>query len=185
MSTIFSSKNDDSAVRALVQQYNVLHDATISVTTDGYHRDISGVPGGDFSFPTSSNLQVSAATASNLATTLTLAKNVQGVMKVHFADDSAHLIADTVNVTFETLLIDNTSGATQLSSVILMLNREKLDFNAHLSQSGVHLKTDAHNTVSASDATDLGTSETLANALKTAVNSHILSGPTVGRIKLL
>lgn len=185
MSTIFSKKDVDAICRACVQQYNALHAATISASTDGYHRDISGVASGDFSAPSSSNLQVSAATASNLATTTTLALNIQGVLHVHFADDSAHLIADTVNVALDGYAVDYTSGTTQLNSVVAMLNAAKVVFNAHLSQSGVHLKTDDANSVATSDATDLSSAQTLANAMKTKINAHIISGPSVGRIKLL
>jgi|SRR5271169_2645898 len=185
MSTIFSRKNDTSAVSAVVQQYNALHEATISTTTDGYHRDISGVPGGDFRNPTSVNLQVSATNASDLASSLVLVLNEQGVLAQHFADDAAHLMADTVNVAFDGYAVDNTNGTTQLSSAIAMANAMKLDYNAHLTQSGVHRKSDTANNVSTSDATDLTSLETLLNAMKTKVNAHIVSGPTVGRVKLV
>lgn len=185
MSTIFSRKNVDAALRAVVQQYNALHQATISTSVDGYHRDISGVASGDFSAPGSSNLQVSAASATDLATSLTLVLNIQGVLHDHFADDSAHLKADSVNVAFDGYAIDNTSGATQLSSAILMANAIKLNYNAHLTQSGVHLKSDTANNVSTSDATDQSSLDTLLNAMKTKVNAHIVSGPTVGRVKLI
>lgn len=184
MSTIFSQRTSEAAIRALVQQYNALHQATIATSTAGFHRDISGIPAGDYRFPTSSNLQVTAATATNLATTLTMALNMQGVLKVHFADDVAHLIADTVNVALDGYSIDNTNATTQLSSVILMLNAAKVVFNAHLTQSGVHLNNDGTNTVATTNASDLATSITLVNAMKTKVNAHIVSGPTVGRIKL-
>jgi hypothetical protein len=184
MSTIFSQRTSEAIIRALVRQYNALHQATIATSTAGFHRDISGVPAGDFRFPTSSNLQVSAANSTDLPTVLVLAKNLQGVLQVHLADDEAHLIADAVNVGANALLIDNTSGATQLSSVIIMLNAIKVAFNAHLTQSGVHLNNDGTNSVATANATDLATSITLANAMKTKVNTHIVSGPAVGRIKL-
>lgn len=184
MSTIFPQITSEALIRALVQQYNALHQATITTSTAGFHRDISGVPSGDFSSPSSSNLQVSAATASDLATVLTMALNIQGVLKVHFADNVSHLIADSVNVGLDGYSIDNTSGATKLSSVILMLNAAKVVSNAHLTQSGVHLNNDGTNTVATADATDLASAITLANGIKAKVNPHIISGPTVGRIKL-
>ena len=101
------------------------------------------------------------------------------------ADDSAHLLADTLNVAFDGYAIDNTSGATQLTSVCAMLNAEKVGFNAHLSQAGVHVNNDGTNSVATSDATDLTSAEALANAMKTKINAHIVSGPSAGRIKLI
>lgn len=184
MSTIFSTKDVDSLARALVLQYNALHDATVSASTDGYHRDISGVAGGTYEYPTSTPLQVTAATASSLSTTITLALNLKGVLSMHWLDDSAHLIADTVSDLTE-FVIDNTSAGTQLSSVIEMLNAEKLYHNSHLEAVGVHLKDDVHNACSTTDASNLATAQTLANDMKALVNSHILNGPSCGRIKLL
>ena len=181
MSTIFSRKDVDSVARALVQQYNALHQATIATTVDGYHRDISGVPSGDFSAPSSADLQVSADDATDLASSQALALNLKGVLSVHFADDQAHLIADTVNVTFE----GDGYVADTLAHAEVLANQMKADFNAHLTQSGVHLNNDMGNTVVSADATDQGSLDTLLNETKVNVNAHILSGPTVGRVKLI
>lgn len=182
MSTIFSRNNSEAAFRALVQQYNALNQATL--VTSQFHRDISGVAGGDFRFPTSTTLAVSAATAVDLPTTLALAKNIQGVCHVHLPDDAAHLLSDNTYLSLDGYAIDNTSGASQLSSVILLLNAAKAIINVHYTASGVHVNNDATNTISTAGATDLASSETLANAIKTKINAHILSGPSVGRIKL-
>lgn len=187
MSTIFSRKDVDSLARALVQQYNALHQATVSASEDGYHRDVSGVPAGDFSAPSSSVLAISAASASSLALSIVSALNCQGVLHVHFNDDSAHLKVDAASIAegLDGYAIDNTSAETQLSSVCSMLTWAKAVFNEHLSSSGVHLKSDTQHVIGTTDATDLSSAEALADALKVAVNAHILSGPSVGRIKLV
>lgn len=187
MATIFSRKNVDAVCRACAQQYNALHEATISTSTDGYHRDISGVvdTGDSFSNPISKSLQVTAASATTLPTVLLSALNIQAVLHMHFADAEAHLKADSVNVGLDGYAIDNTSATTQQSSANLMLNAAKVVLNAHLTQSGVHRKSDTANSVATTDASNLATSETLANALKSAINAHIVSGPTVGRVHLL
>jgi hypothetical protein len=185
MSTIYTRRDVESLTRAVVMQYNALHQATTATTVDGYHRDISGIPAGDFRFPTSSNLQVTAANGTTLATTITLALNIQGVQHVEFLDEEAHLKVDATNTALDGYSIDNTSAATQLSSVIIMLNVAKSTHNAHLTQSGVHRKNDTANAVATVDATDLTSAETLANAIKTAKNAHIISGPTVGRVRII
>jgi hypothetical protein len=216
MSTIYANKDVETLCRALVNQYNALHDGYTLSTTQGaayFHRDISGIAAGDYRFPTSTNLQVSYANGTDLPSTLKLAAghdgyavsidgyiSIQGALHYHFLDDSAHLyrdLSDTSDaykgVGLDGYVIDNTSATTQLSSLILLLNAAKVLFNAHLTAqtdatettvaTNIHVVNDTTNSVATANATDLPSSEALAIALKTAINAHIISGPSVGRIK--
>jgi hypothetical protein len=144
--------------------------------------------------PTFTLLQVTAAAATNLATSCVLANQIKGVLKTHFLDASAHLKADLVNdgyldgysfVDGYSTVDPPAQGIADLASVIVLLNGEKAVFNKHLSQSGVHVSTDGR-TVATTDATDQTSANTLANALKAAVNLHVSSGPVgIPRISLV
>lgn len=62
--------------------------------------------------------------------------------------------------------------AVDLATAQTLVNLIKTNFNAHLTQAGVHFSNDLLNTVNTANATDLASTQTLANALKTAVNAH-------------
>jgi len=183
MAIIYTNADVVSAVNAIVVAFNQLHDG-YARTVSTFHRDITGIAGGTPQYPTSTALQVTAATASSLLTSANLAHNIQAVMRIHFADDRSHLIADDVNVGFEDGYFTDPSTAT-LAQVEALLNACKSDFNKHLTQSGVHVNNDGSNTVTAPDATDQTSANTLANQMKTKVNAHINSGPSFGGIVVL
>lgn len=76
-------------------------------------------------------------------------------------------------------LIDDTAFATtvvplSLPSVIVRLNLLKTTFNTHRTATGRHVANDTTNVVSSADASDQGTSETLAAELWTKVWAHVL-----------
>lgn len=180
-------KEIDSVVWALVDAFNSLQDA--GWVADGYHRDLSQLTSGDPNDPASitlTTLSVDAAAATTLATTITLANNIHGVLHTHFLDAQAHLKADTVNDGYQdgySVYVDGYStsmaasvGAADLVAVCNELNVSKIAFNAHLTQSGVHVNNDTGNSVATTNATDLSSAEALANALAAAINLHI-SGP--------
>lgn len=193
----------DAALYALVSAFNLLHDEVTSVESlDGYHRDQTVTVGGDFKSPTFTTLKVVSAVGSTQDGYSTLANEICGVLHKHFQDDSAHLIVDTVNdgyldgyylisgspiqpePGFEFLPI----GSESLSDLMNAANALKVAFNAHLSQSGVHVSNDSGNVVGTANATDLASSGALVSALKSAVNLHMWgtgSGPNaLPRIRL-
>jgi hypothetical protein len=63
--------------------------------------------------------------------------------------------------------------ATDLPTVITLVNEIKTKFNSHKIASGVHLVDDTFNTITAADATNLNTVGILTNELKTKFNNHI------------
>lgn len=117
---------------------------------------------------------VQNANASSLATSLTLVNELLAVYQNgvagypgHVNDTLAHGTADTTNVT---LLTD---PATDLDSAIDLANDLKAKYNAHRSQSGVHLNNDSGHAISSSDASDQNSLNTLLNELKTDLNAHM------------
>ncbi len=146
------------------------------------HADVTSTTGGGFASPTPSALHVTATNATTLPTGITLAENIRSVMLIHFADagsalnawGGAHKAADTVNAALISYdEIPELTAASSQDDLDDLLNAEKAAWNAHMSQSGVHFITDSVTTIGASDASNLGESETLANELKTDVNTHI------------
>lgn len=136
-----------------------------------YHGDqTASAEAGDWSIAAQTLLQVTAATAVDLATSITMANQIRQVLNLMMADAVAHLVADTTNPVATAIAVD-------LTSVEALLNAEKTAFNAHLAQAGVHITNDTTNTVATANATDLPSSEALANALKTAINAHLASAP--------
>lgn len=126
---------------------------------------------GDEISPKANALTVTADTAVDLATSLTMCNQIRQVLIQHMADAVSHLAADPTNsATLGAVASDLTTG-------IAAANAHKAAFNAHLTQSGVHVFNDTLNTVSTTNASDLTTLEALVNAMKTAVNAHLGSAP--------
>ncbi len=178
--TLYSINNDDPLVYALMAKVNELQNVE-SESFDGYHRSrTSKSTTSSFQYPSSTAVSVSAPDATGLPSSLVLAQNLQGVMAYHFADTDAHLKADTVNIAFNDgyAFVNGT-----LDEVMAFANAALLDYNAHLSQSGVHRKNDA-STVSITAAVDQTTADNMLNAIKAALNIHMGSAPTVGRISI-
>lgn len=188
MATIYAQKDAESLNRALVKAFNDFHDATVVTYGDGYHRDITSTVSGDWRFPGGTALTVSAANATDLVTSLTLAENIRGVLFYHMKDGSAHNTKDGYNTAFhDGYVSDGYSSLKNLTDLQKFLNATKVNFNAHLTQTvggAVHRKNDTVNSVSTADATDQTSANNLANALKTAINAHMASGPSFGRIRL-
>jgi len=136
----------------------------------------SGIGAGSkFHFATA-DFTITAAAASDLATSITLCNQIKRVLAGnltvggnwigHFLDDIAHTTADTTNAT-------SSPDASSLATGITLANELKADFNAHLTQAGVHPNNDGTNSVATADATDQSSLNTLLNALKAAINLHI------------
>jgi hypothetical protein len=163
---------------ALVSQLNaflksfVTNNATLAYP----HFDTTSLQvASDYTTPSSTPLQVTAATAVDLPSTITLAENLRSVMQAMMGDTLAHKASDATNLALITLTAAPLS--VDLPSVEIVLNAEKAALNAHFTQSGIHAHSDTTNTVSTAAATTLTTAEALANALTTAVNAHIVFSP--------
>lgn len=165
-------KNANPIEFAAAQAVNALIDAKL---TTEVHRDKTSLPGTDIMLPTSSVLQVTAANASDLPTCITLANQMRSIMNVHFADSSAHLVADTVS--------SLAPVASDLATVITLANSLKSVYNVHGVSTTYHLNADT--TIATTNASDLATSITLLNAEKTKFNSHINAGGAIQRIVLV
>jgi hypothetical protein len=163
----------DELIKALVVALNALQDN--GTQADGYHRDLSQITTGILPNVTLTTMAVTAAAATTLGTSITLANNIYGILMNSVADDQAHIVSDG----YATLSIDGYSPAVDLASVIVLLNACKLIHNAHLSQAvagvNVHVNNDSGNVIATAAATDQTSANTLANALKAAINLHILS----------
>lgn len=124
---------------------------------------------------------VTAAVASDLATSLTLVNELADVFygpasttsspfPGHALDALAHVAADSTNGA-----LTAARPATSLATAITLANEIKADYNAHLTQSGVHLNNDSTNTISSSNASDQSSLNTLLNELRTNMAAHIAS----------
>lgn len=162
---------------AVASAINALIDARLSTQV---HRDKTSIPAGDSLNPSSTVLQVTAANASDLATSITLANSIKGILGVHMADSSAHLEADLTNINF-----DGYALASDLATVIALANAMKVNHNAHCANTDCHLNADSTNTVSASAASDQSSSNTLLNELKSDLNAHIANAGLIQRLILI
>ena len=188
--------NVDELVLALAFAYNALQTALVE---DGYsvvHRDFTQsttpVPVLNVSQLVVTNLTVSATNASDLPSTVVLANQELGLLNTHMFDAQAHLIKDLVNQPgldgYNTINPANFSDGG-LAQVIINLNAMALLLVAHQSQAGVHVHNDS-NSYTLTPCTNLASAETLANQLKTAINTHMglvggSGGPQAPRINII
>jgi hypothetical protein len=141
----------------------------------------------DRSDPTGAGLgtgPITAANASDLATSLALCAQVAGVLIFHYADHratapntaGAHKVADATSLPDPKSVLD-------LASAITAANLAKSSYNTHRASTTYHDAADATNTIASADATDLASLQTLLNELKTDVNAHIISAPAMPSIR--
>src|SRR5574343_805647 len=146
MSTLFFDRNNEAAYHAMVAAYNALHKATVA--TGSVHQDISGVPSGDYRVPSSSNLQVSAPNATDLASAVTLVNALRGAMGAHFGDTNAHAVAHNYTNGSSTIAF-NVSGvtssvapATNLATAYTLLTFLSGAYGAHIGNTTYHQRAD-------------------------------------------
>jgi hypothetical protein len=113
---------------------------------------------------------ITAANASDLATSQALVRAIGAAYYRHINDTLGHLAVDDTN------LIGGLGTAPSLADVQDAANGIKSAFNAHRSQAGVHVATDAGHAITSPDASDLPSAITLLNELKTDINAHFTSG---------
>lgn len=122
---------------------------------------------------------VTAANATDLASSLLLVNQLRDVYEFHRTDMLAHAAADTTNSI-------TAPKATDLATAITLANELRTDYGAHRSQATVHTVNDSGNAVSASAASDQGTLNTLLNELKTDLNAHMATGvPTTKALRVM
>lgn len=135
-----------------------------------FHLDrTNSAEGSDYTNPTQTRLTVTAAAATDLATSVALANNIRTVLNTHFPDLIAH---DTV----ATALLA-TPVATDLATGITLGNAEKAAYNTHLTLSGAHYTNDSTNATAATNASDQSSLNTLLNEMKADINAHMASAP--------
>lgn len=118
---------------------------------------------------------VSVANASDLTTSLALAKALVASVLPHLADTLAHTVADDTNLPSETVQ-ELVSSIVSLPTARDVANGLKAALNAHFTESGVHPADDVTRTITSPDATDQSSLNTLLNELKTDFNAHIADG---------
>ena len=114
---------------------------------------------------------VTAPVASDLATSITLAKALVVAYAEHIADDLAHLTPDTANEL--PYPVEDILPITDLTAVMVVANGIKELLNLHFTQAGVHANDDVARTITSPDATDQGSANTLLNELRTDLNAHM------------
>jgi hypothetical protein len=176
-------KVPDAIVFALVAVYNLFKRELCSSISSYPHCDITSTTSGDYTAPTSSALLPSSASATTLPTTITRAENIRTVLLVHFLDAIAHVAADAV--AYAAITTTTVPLATDQATVNAALNAMKAAWNTNLASTATHFTADSTYTVATADATDLASSEALANALYTAVRGHIQFGFTTPSIQLV
>ena len=133
---------------------------------------------------------VTAANASNLATSRALLKAILVATVDHREDLLAHAALDTDNLSPRADLADNLrsiSGAALTGSGGLCerANNLKGAINGHLTEAGVHVVNDTSNPIASTDATDQGSLNTLLNEIKTDFNLHLANGLPVPSWRVL
>src|SRR5688572_5980890 len=84
----------------------------------------------DYKAPARSPLQVTAAAATNEATSVTLANDIKEVLNRHYADAVAHDTAVSAALT--------TADATNAATAITLANAIKASLNTHNTEADVH-----------------------------------------------
>lgn len=115
---------------------------------------------------------VTAPVASDLATSITLAKALVVSYAEHIADDLAHLLPDTTN-DLPDPVEDILASIVSLTEVMDVANGIKDSLNLHFTQAGVHPNDDVARTITSPDATDQGSANTLLNEIRTDLNAHM------------
>lgn len=124
-----------------------------------------------------SEVTITSADASDLATSLTLVNEILAVYTFHMADTLAH---KTTGVA-----LASTTPATSLATAITRANDIKSKYNTHRASTTYHYVADSTNATSSPDATDQSSLNTLLNELKADINAHMASGPTAKSIRLV
>jgi hypothetical protein len=168
-------KGSDRVLTAAIDQINRLRD--ISVGANFHARATPAGPPGANDPPSVSVLAITVPNASDLATSLVLVNDIFRVVNEHFKDDKAHNTALSAQLT--------TPVATDLATAITRANAIKAAYGTHRTAANVHFTNDATNTITAADASDQATLNTLLNELKPDVTAHIAGALAGQHIELI
>lgn len=122
---------------------------------------------------------VSTPNATEINTSKTLAKALAQALVAHGADTDAHGSADAIVIA---AWASNPAEPANLAEVQAVLNEVKADFNTHIANAAPHralggqAKIAQPAAISTADASDQTTANTLANAIKVALNAHARAG---------
>lgn len=142
------------------------------------HNDLKAQIGAGSSFHLdASEKTITAATASDLPTCLTMVNQMLSVYQFHMADTLAHKTAGVALASY--------AVATDLASAIARANDIKAKYNTHRASTTYHYTADSTDVETAADATDLASLETLLNDLKTQLNAHFASAPAAKSLRLV
>lgn len=159
-------KTPDTLVYSLVAAWNAKQLASVA---SFFHADTTQVTTDtDYTNPTVANDVISAANASDLATSITLVNALKLTINRHFADTRAHKVAFTAI---------STATATDLTTAIALGNAIKSSYNTHIASTTYHYTADSTNSTAAANATDQSSLNTLLNELKADFNAHVISAP--------
>jgi len=154
--------NGARALQAIVAEIARLRVASVG---SAFHACAAQSTNTDKDPPTVAALQVTAANATDLPTSLTLCNALIGFYRVHFADVSAHKIVDVTALPAQ-------GAAVDLATAQTAANLLKTSHGTHVASTTVNYTADATNVIAAANASDQGTLNTLLNELKTDINAH-------------
>lgn len=154
--------------------FNAFKRKFVELETTFPHFDITSTPSGSESAPDSDPLQVTLSSTADLAAVIAMAEEERDVWLAHMRDEHAHTEADDTNIA--TLVAIAT--ATDQTTVNTLLNAIKAVQLAHLADTTLHAggREDETNVITAADASNLGTSQTLVADAKAQINAHITFG---------
>lgn len=150
---------------------NIREDVVTAITQTAtiYHKGVLGTD------------TIRSANSSTLSTSITLANELRTAMIAHLAStghQGVHMAASGEAIAAPV--------SSSLASGITLAAELKADFNTHLTESGVHLKDDSTNTVTAAHSITLQAElNTLLNDIKTKMNAHRLGSMSAGFISAL
>lgn len=173
---IYARKGSLGIVPALVASLNATR-AALALAATRPHTDVtSNGTTGSYDAPTAgAAATVTAANASDLATSLVLANEIKLRYAGHGVDALAHKAADGTNLI-------TSPNATDLATAITLANEIKTDYEAHRVSTTFHHVADSTNAIAATNASDQSSLNTLLNELKSDFNAHIqaaLAGSSV------
>lgn len=119
--------------------------------------------------PTVSALQVTAANATDLPTSLVLGNQIIGFYIRHFADTVMHKVVDATALPADGACVD-------LTTAIAAMTLLKATHATHIASTTQHYTADATNTLLTATPTDQTSLNTFVNAAKTAINAHTAAG---------
>lgn len=167
-------KVPDAIAFALVDAHNLRQEESVGAF---FHADTTQTTSGHYKDLAVADDLVSAADASDEATSVALANEIKAVLNRHFADTMAHATAVSAAVA--------TADATNTATGITLANALKSAYNTHLSAANVHFNNDGTNDVTSDDADDQSSLNTLLNEMKDDLNAHIVSAPAGAMVKLI